>query len=363
MIELGNLKIGNPKKGNPDFLKDLLLTEKDLALTKSELGINQNKQSLKELQDSVSDQAKNMLKGIKDEIGDNDITTPEGVMGALQNKAKSMLGDINQEVPELSDMSVNVGGKVMDLTKDFGIDTELPTLDPFEEEDMANDPDGVGLAKKLKQPIFGESETPVETEQEDVSESEKLEKKLLEEAKGLIEGLDMDTILEKLASMCPSLQQAIKGIQVSIETIKQNKRISPEEKQRRMEYLKYQRKQQINAWKESQKDMVKQTINTIKSEFSNIKFQVENMVALIPIIISQVNLPTFIGTGSPNPARTVADFLSYKHLLQSMAKPIESSCTRLLEACNKIHFNLPAQVLKTVESVSKISGMISEIPG
>lgn len=265
-------------------------------------------------------------------------------------------------LPDLSDLKTIVGDKEMNITEMFGIKDKLATMDPFEEEDMedwSNDPDGIHLKDNLKQ-FAQEAAGQGVPEEEDSTD---LEDKLLEGAKNLIDGLGLDTILDKLAELCKPLQQALKGIQVSIEAIKENKRISPEEKQRRLEALKEQRKKQLQQWKDSQKEYVQRTINDIKSEFSNIKFQVENMVALVPIIIAQVNLPTFIGTGSPNPARTVADFLSYKHLLQNMAKPIENSCTRLLNLCKSIHFELPDAARKTIESVSKITEVIEQIPG
>lgn len=413
MIQLGNVSIGNPPKTSVNFLTGL--TELAQGVT-SGIGA-----TVKGMIEGAAGLVENAIGGVTGAVGDlagmaegavgglvgaaegavGDLAgmaegavggltgAAEGAVGGLAGAAEGAVGSVTgalgsvgsgigskfQEisgglgnaVPDLSDIKTIVGGKEMNITEMFGIKTKLSTLDPFEEEDGGGsliDPDGVNFVDNLKQYTEGitGSEEPTEPESEE-SSSEKLEEQLLEGAKSIIEGLGLDAILDKLAELCKPLQQALKGIQASIEAIKENKRISPEEKQRRLEVLKEQRKKQLQQWKDAQKEFVQRTINDIKSEFENIKFQIETMAALVPIIIAQINMPTFIGTGSPNPARIAADFLAYKRMLQNMTKPIENSCTKLLNLCKSIHFELPDAALKTVEGVTKLTGIISQIPG
>ena len=208
-----------------------------------------------------------------------------------------------------------------------------------------------------------ESEISYSDEITPVSNTKKLKEKFLQGVRNIIPGLDPDTILDELAEKCEPLQTAMKPITDSIYYIKENKRISPEEKSARINELKEQKRKQIDAWKESQREYVTHVINDIKADFEEIKFGVENLTALIPIVISQVNLPSFIGTGSPNPARIAADFLSYKRLLQSIAHPIQTAACKLLDNCDRSGFDLPDSVLKTVETVASLGELIDKIPG
>lgn len=211
--------------------------------------------------------------------------------------------------------------------------------------------------------IFNNREEESPDTEEIVSNTTKLKMKFQEGVKNIIPGLDIDTILDKMAEKCKPLQQVMKPVLDSMYYIKENKRISLEEKERRITELKERRRQQIEDWKDSQREYVEHIINDIKSDFGEIKFGVENMTAMVPIIISQIAMPTFIGTGSANPARIVIDGISYKHMLQGMVHPLQTAACKLLDNCDRIGFDLPDPILKTVETVATLGDLINSIPG
>lgn len=248
---------------------------------------------------------------------------------------------VNQLTDRFIDQSGNKLSDIIDSMSEF---KNYKPEDPFKKKESTTE------------------ETSTE-ESEHISKTQKLKEKFQQGIKSIIPGLDPDTILTELALRCKPLQDAMKPIQDSIYYIKENKRISPEEKEIRIAALKEQKKKQIQAWKESQREYVTHIINDIKADFEEIKFGVENLTALIPIVISQINLPTFIGTGAPNPARIATDFLSYKRLLQSMAHPIQTAACKLLDNCDRIGFDLPDPILKTVETVASLGELIDKIPG
>jgi len=213
--------------------------------------------------------------------------------------------------------------------------------------------------------IFKQEDEASEKEEttSEKSQTQKLKEKFQEGVKNIIPGLDPDTILENLAEKCKPLQDALKPIQDSIYYIKQNSRISEEEKKQRIEKLKEQKQKQLQEWKESKKEFVTKTINDIKADFGEIKFGIENMTVMVPIIISQIALPTFIGTGAPNPARIAADGMAYKRMLQGMVHPLTTAACKMLDNCDSIGFDLPNPILKVVESVTTLDNLISSIPG
>lgn len=210
---------------------------------------------------------------------------------------------------------------------------------------------------------FDKNESYEESQEEELNDTQKLCKKMKEGFKSTIPGLDPDAILEKLAEKDKSLQKALEPIKDTIYAIKNHTRLSQSEKDARIEEAKSMRKKLIDDWKKSQKERVTQVIDDIKSDFEEIKFGAENAAVMIPIIISQIALPTFIGTGAPNPARIAADGMAYKRMLQGMLHPLKTYSVKMLSSCASIGFNLPAPVLAIVESVNKLDELISSIPG
>lgn len=292
-----------------------------------------------ELLNSVTKQAADGLNAIKnamggiENMGENEANAASSVLDNVTNRAADILHAM-ENAPEFKNYKPE---------------------DPFEEEDKK-----LGISKKGSR---GEATEETGDESEPKSKTQQLKEKFQQGVKSIIPGLNIDDILEKLAGKCKPLQDAMGPIKDSIYNIKENKRLSPEEKAIRIEALKKQRQNQIDAWKESQKDYVMHIINDIKADFGEIKFGVESLTVMIPIVISQINLPTFIGTGSPNPARIAADFLSYKRLLQAIAHPIQTAACKMLDNCDRIGFDLPDPVLKVVETVATLGEAIDKIPG
>lgn len=295
-------------------------------------------------------------------IGNTDVAGKalNTVMGMSGDTLKIALGSVSGIASDASD-------KLQALMDSMPELRNYEPEDPFEEEDKK-----LGISRKEKKEKTSKEKKTKEkrseildesTDEEPKTKTRKLKEKFQEGVKDIIPGLNIDDILDKLADKCKPLQAAMGPIKDSIYNIKENKRLTPEEKEIRMKALKEQRQEQIKAWKESQKDYVMHVVNDIKADFGEIKFGVENLTAIIPIITTQINLPTFIGTGAPNPARIAADFLSYKHLLQSMAHPIQTAACKLLDNCDRIGFDLPDPVLKVVETVSTLSEAIDKIPG
>jgi len=271
---------------------------------------------------------KNAMESIEN-IGNDSVNTAANVLNNVTNRASDIL-------------------RAMENTPEF---KNYKPEDPFKKEDKE-----LGIVPKE---LSESSENPAKP----ISKTQQLKEKFQQGVKNIIPGLNIDNILENLAGKCKPLQDAMGPIKDSIYNINENKRLTPEEKVIRIEALKKQRQKQIDAWKESQKDYVMHVINDIKADFGEIKFGVESLTTMIPIVISQINLPTFIGTGAPNPARIAADFLSYKRLLQAIAHPIQTAACKMLDNCDRIGFDLPDPVLKVVETVVTLGETIDKIPG
>lgn len=286
------------------------------------------------------------------------------IANAGMNKAMDYVtGMMPEEAAKVLDNLSGISSKIqVGMDKISGLEDSLPEFknykpeDPFKLEDRE-----MGISRNEE----GGDEEMMEFENgaEEKSKTRKLKEKFQEGVKNIIPGLDPDTILENLAERCKPLQAAMKPIRDSIYYIQENKRISPEEKKARIAELKEKKKEQIKAWKDSQREYVEHVISDIKADFGEIKFGVENLTTMIPIVISQINLPTFIGTGAPNPARIAADFLSYKHMLQSMAHPLQTAACKMLDNCDRIGFDLPDPILKTVETVAELGKLIDQLPG
>ena len=196
-----------------------------------------------------------------------------------------------------------------------------------------------------------------------------------------IPGLDIDTILQNFVEKSPQMKSILGATQELLDKIEEKKaeiqakydendEDDATEMKVMLDMLKEetnniieQQKKVVDDFIKENKQMVQNKINIIKVSFKSIQDGTTELMSTISSAMTSISLPSFIGTGSPNPARPVADFITIKHQLKAQLSPIITSAVTLLSAAQDIMFSVPAPVTSAINMISTVQSTIDTIPG
>jgi hypothetical protein len=125
------------------------------------------------------------------------------------------------------------------------------------------------------------------------------------------------------------------------------------------------KKQVIDEVKKNLKPSVEEDIIKMKQEYKTAKEALESIPTEVQTTMALVAVPTAITVppSSANPAYTLGIALQTKKSLLKTLNTVLSALTTIMMLANKLKFELPAPILKLVETLSIVTQGLSLIPG
>ena len=125
------------------------------------------------------------------------------------------------------------------------------------------------------------------------------------------------------------------------------------------------KKKIIGEIKKTIKPSVEEDIIKMKQEYKTAKEALDSIPVEAQATMALVVLPTAISVppSTANPAYTLGVALQTKKSLLKTLNIVLSSLTTLMMLANKLKFELPASILKLVETLSTVTKGLSIIPG
>lgn len=115
------------------------------------------------------------------------------------------------------------------------------------------------------------------------------------------------------------------------------------------------------------REMVNGEINTIKMNFSALKFQLESINKSVQSTISQAAVPAVITVGSasssPNPAYSILDAKSKRDNLLALLKTASISAAAMLISSQKLGFSIPQEVVALITLLSQTKKIVKKLGG
>ena len=125
------------------------------------------------------------------------------------------------------------------------------------------------------------------------------------------------------------------------------------------------KKKVLEEVKKNLKPQVEEDIIKMKQEYKTAKEALESIPTEVQTTVALVAVPTAISVppSSANPAYTLGIALQTKKNLLKTLNIVLSSLTTLMTLANKLKFEVPAPILKLVETLSIVTKGLSAIPG
>lgn len=176
-----------------------------------------------------------------------------------------------------------------------------------------------------------------------------------------IPGLSVDPVLNNLVEKNDALKSQFENLnKVKEENIERG--MTEEEAAAQIEEAK---KKAIEEAKKNLKPMVEEEIIKMKQEYKTAKEALESIPTEVQTTMALVAVPTAITVppSSANPAYTLGIALQTKKSLLKTLNTVLSALTTIMMLANKLKFELPAPILKLVETLSIVTQGLSLIPG
>lgn len=171
-----------------------------------------------------------------------------------------------------------------------------------------------------------------------------------------IPGLEIDSLLEdavnnKISEMGVNLDDIMndssitdenkKSIKHSIESIKENVRISL-------------------------KPEIEKSVSEINSSYNDIISSVESMKDMITSFVANITVPKVIvagtATGVSNPITAASEAKIFKNQIKAECRKLNNQAINLVTNADKINFKIPKTVETTLLSISAIEQLLNKIP-
>jgi hypothetical protein len=174
-----------------------------------------------------------------------------------------------------------------------------------------------------------------------------------------IPGLNADSVIENLIKKDPSLGSYLELIDdEAVDNVERG--MSVEEAKKESEKTK---KQAIETLKKSIRPAVEEDIIKMKQEYRIAKEALDSIPTEVQTTVATAALPAALPPAVPNPVYTLGIALQTKKNLLKTLNIVLSSLTAVMMLANKLKFELPAAVLKLVETLSIVTKGLSLIPG
>jgi len=123
------------------------------------------------------------------------------------------------------------------------------------------------------------------------------------------------------------------------------------------------KKKVIEDLKKSLKPSVEEDIIKMKQEYKIAKEALDSIPTEVSATVANAALPAALPPAVPNPVYTLGIALQTKKSLLKTLNIVISSLTTVMMLANKLKFELPASVLKLVETLGIVTKGLSAIPG
>lgn len=176
-----------------------------------------------------------------------------------------------------------------------------------------------------------------------------------------IPGLNVNTVLDNLVQKNEALKSQFENLnKVKEENLERG--MTEDEAAAKVEEDK---KKMVEDAKKNLKPMVEEEIIKMKQEYKTAKEALASIPTEAQAAMALVVLPTAISVppSTANPAYTLGMALQTKKSLLKTLNIVLSSLTTLMMLANKLKFELPASILKLVETLSTVTKGLSIIPG
>ena len=171
--------------------------------------------------------------------------------------------------------------------------------------------------------------------------------------------LNTDSVIENIIKKDENLGKYLVMID-SAKAEKVERGMTKEEAEKAAEEAK---KKAIEDIKKSLKPQVEEDIIKMKQEYKTAKEALESIPTEVSATVATAALPAALPPAVPNPIYTLGIALQTKKSLLKTLNIVLSSLTTVMMLANKLKFELPAPILKLVETLSIVTKGLSLIPG
>lgn len=171
--------------------------------------------------------------------------------------------------------------------------------------------------------------------------------------------LNADSVIENIIKKDENLGKYLVMID-SAKAEKVERGMTKEEAEKAAEEAK---KKAIEDIKKSLKPQVEEDIIKMKQEYKTAKEALESIPVEVQATVATAALPAALPPAVPNPIYTLGIALQTKKSLLKTLNIVLSSLTTVMMLANKLKFELPAPILKLVETLSIVTKGLSLIPG
>jgi hypothetical protein len=171
--------------------------------------------------------------------------------------------------------------------------------------------------------------------------------------------LNADSVIENIIKKDENLGKYLVMID-SAKAEKVERGMTKEEAEKAAEEAK---KKAIEDIKKSLKPQVEEDIIKMKQEYKTAKEALESIPTEVSATVATAALPAALPPAVPNPIYTLGIALQTKKSLLKTLNIVLSSLTTVMMLANKLKFELPAPILKLVETLSIVTKGLSLIPG
>jgi hypothetical protein len=171
--------------------------------------------------------------------------------------------------------------------------------------------------------------------------------------------LNADSVIENIIKKDENLGKYLVMID-SAKAEKVERGMTKEEADKAAEEAK---KKAIEDIKKSLKPQVEEDIIKMKQEYKTAKEALDSIPTEVSATVATAALPAALPPAVPNPIYTLGIALQTKKSLLKTLNIVLSSLTTVMMLANKLKFELPAPILKLVETLSIVTKGLSLIPG
>jgi hypothetical protein len=171
--------------------------------------------------------------------------------------------------------------------------------------------------------------------------------------------LNADSVIENIIKKDENLGKYLVMID-SAKAEKVERGMTKEEADKAAEEAK---KKAIEDIKKSLKPQVEEDIIKMKQEYKTAKEALDSIPTEVSATVANAALPAALPPAVPNPVYTLGVALQTKKSLLKTLNIVLSSLTTMMMLANKLKFELPAPILKLVETLSIVTQGLSLIPG
>jgi hypothetical protein len=174
-----------------------------------------------------------------------------------------------------------------------------------------------------------------------------------------IPGLNADAVIENIIKKDETLGKYLAMIDSAKEE-KIERGMTKEEADAAAEEAK---KQILEEVKKSLKPSIEEDIIRMKQEYKTVKEALDSIPVEVQATAATMVLPAALPPAVPNTIYTMGIALQTKKSLIKTLNIVLSSLTTIMMLANKLKFELPAPILKLVETLSIVTNGLSLIPG